>query len=103
MHQLRVNYQAYIWRQSHICDPKIPSPVGLGWKMDDANSIQVDWLQGNMMPIELSDILEDRKSSDNEPQSSAMNTNIKEVDEDVEEDYEVENILDIIFEDDEDD
>lgn len=33
-HSLRANYQAGIWRRCLELDPKVPSPVGRGWKME---------------------------------------------------------------------
>ena len=39
MHSLRANYQCYIWKHSHIALTKIPSPIGSGWKQNDADSV----------------------------------------------------------------
>ena len=87
MHVQRVNYVAYLWKQSHVAYPHIPSPVGLGWKADAEGQLHIEWTHCDIMPQTLIDVMI--------PDSAAV------VSEDsVEEDYEVDNMLDIVFDDD---
>lgn len=47
-HAMRENYQACIWRRSLERNQVIPSPVGMGWKMETlANSqvLSIDWIE----------------------------------------------------------
>ena len=97
MHSRRANYVAHVWRNSHIAYAKIPSPVDFGWKYI-TDSLVVDWNEGDIMPQQLVDILDTTDS-----QSSRLDCEeIEEVKlEEVEEDCEIDNIVDVIFEDDE--
>ena len=83
-----------------ICYVDIPSPIGNGWMTDEGDNLIVQWTDGDMMPQQLIDIL-----ADNEPKISTIyvDINVDEAQEElVEEDDEVDNILDIVFEDDQD-
>lgn len=48
-HVLRTNYQACIWKRSLERNPAIPSPVGMGWKLEN-ESLVVDWMDGRPAP-----------------------------------------------------
>jgi len=105
MHCLRVNYQTFIWRHSHQAFSDIPSPVGNGWKMDDDGNLSIEWTDGDVLPQQLVDIL----ASAEPKESSSVSSDISEFEpyeafeEEVEEDCEFDNIIDIIFDDDQDD
>jgi len=94
MHVQRANYQTYIWKNSHIGYVTLPSPVGLGWMLDDSRKLVIEWTHGDLMPQNLVDILSTDKVIEE-------TDDVEVHSEDVEEDYEVDNIIDIIFENDE--
>ena len=84
MHAQRCNYVAYVWRQAHVQHPSTPSPNGLGWTSDDKGALQIEWSKPeDIMPQDLIDVI------------ASDSSNIG--DDDIEEDDEIENILDIIF------
>ena len=57
-HIKRANYQVGIWKQANIPDPVIPNPVdGHGWTLVDGN-IEPLWTDGDVLPQQLTDILE---------------------------------------------
>jgi len=104
MHCLRANYQAFVWKHLHISNVVVPSPIGCGWKCDQEGEITIDWIEGNVMPQQLVDILDS-----DEPESCRIINEqedvvdeVEEQDEVVEHECEIDNILDIIFEDDQD-
>jgi hypothetical protein len=84
MHAKRANYVAHIWRNSHVAYPNIPTPEGYGWKCNAEGCLQIQWSEGDIMPQQLIDVL---------------HTTTEEVCE-VEEDDEIDNIIDVVFEDD---
>jgi len=88
-HVLRANYQTYVWKHADQTTIDIPSPVGCGWTTDNANLLHVDWTDGDIIPNEVVDVLAD-------------STCISGDSEDVEEDDVVDNILDYVFDDDDD-
>ena len=98
MHCLRVQYQTLIWRQAHVAYPEIPSPIGCGWKSSPDNGLIIDWIDGDMMPAQLADILASTMLDQNDEQIEDAT-----IDQELEEDYEIDNIMDIVFEDDQDD
>lgn len=69
-HIRRVNYQVGIWKRAHIYKPNIPSPIsGHGWTVEDG-VMQPKWMEGDMMPQELIDILEETiEETDSESES----------------------------------
>uniref|UniRef100_UPI00358DDB47 uncharacterized protein n=1 Tax=Myxine glutinosa TaxID=7769 RepID=UPI00358DDB47 len=58
-HAQRANYQAAIWRQCLEQDPKVPSPVGRGWKMEKegVEQLVVHWMDGQPAPEAVLDLL----------------------------------------------
>ena len=59
-HTLRANYQAGIWRRSLESNPAVPSPVGMGWKMEEATDmeeLQFDWTEGRPAPEAVLELL----------------------------------------------
>jgi len=87
-HALRANYQTFIWRHAHVAKLELPSPTGCGWTVDD-DKLEIDWVDGDIIPTQLVDILADRSNDDD--------------DEEVDEDDVVDNIIDDIFYEDDDD
>ena len=87
-HVMRANYQTYVWKHADQATIDLPSPVGCGWTIDDANLLHVDWTDGDIIPKDVVDILAD---------STCVSA-----EEDVEEDDVVDNILDYVFDDDDD-
>ena len=66
-HVRRLNYRVGIWRQVHVPKPDIQDPVEVhGWQTVNGE-IEPVWLEGDVMPIVLADILEDHleKEDDN--------------------------------------
>ena len=55
---------------------------GLGWEVNDAGALEIKWMEGELMPQELVDIIVDTLAGD---------------DEDNEEIPELENVMDLIF------
>ena len=95
MHARRANYIAFIWQNAHVQYPNIPGPNGFGWKLHTDGSIAVEWNDGDIMPQQLIDIL---PSSDCDTATNTENFQGLEV----EEDYKIDNILDVVFDEDED-
>ena len=81
-HCYRANYQAFIWKHAHENLLQVPEPNGNGWCVDDSGNLQIDWLEGDVLPQSIVDII------NHEP------------DQIIEEDDVVDNILDLIFQDD---
>ena len=101
MHCLRANYQSYIWNNSHKPYVEVPSPVGCGWRLD-GGELSIDWTYGDIMPQQLLDVL--RTPDDNDAaEEDELNYDYEVFENEVEEDCEVDNILDVIFDDDQDD
>lgn len=84
---------------AHVFFFDIPSPVGAGWQLDADDNVAVHWIEGNVRPQQLVDILECNQP-DSEDNSEEI---LEQFGDEVEEDDEVDNILDIIFEDDQED
>ena len=57
---LRVNYQAGIWRRCLEQDPRVPSPVGGGWKIEKEGAneqLVLHWMDGQPAPQAILDLL----------------------------------------------
>jgi hypothetical protein len=100
MHCLRANYQAFIWRNSHIAGTFLPSPIGNGWKYSSDGTLEVEWTDGDILPRQLVDILASNQGVDSQ---NSAETAYDSVPEDMIEEDELDNILDIVFEEEEDD
>jgi hypothetical protein len=97
MHNLRVCYQTYMWKESHVQYSDIPSPVGCGWKLDSNKNIEIDWIYGDLLPQNVVDILvgEDKEeSAEDDREEIGM--------QDIEEDCEIDNMVDLLFDEDDD-
>jgi hypothetical protein len=92
-HIMRANYQAFLWEHAHIQFPEVKSPEGLGWFKVIDGALQIDWTDGDIMPQDTLTILESEDSNENTSEESSDTEETIGVDE------EVDNILDIIFED----
>jgi len=58
-HAQRAN-QAALWRRCLEKDPKAPSPVGHGWKIESVGGVDqlvVQWMDGQLAPEALLDLL----------------------------------------------
>jgi len=79
---------------AHVSFFDIPSPVGAGWQLDADDNIAVQWIEGDVMPQQLVDILECTQ-----PDSEDISTEeiLEQFGDEVEEDDEVDNILGIFF------
>lgn len=86
MYIMRSNYQALIWRHAHQATPSFPSPVGHGWDLTDGTTIEMVWIEGDLMSQEPADIVVDAPSQP--PQVE---------DEEDQGELEFDNLLDIIF------
>jgi hypothetical protein len=93
-HILRCNYQAYIWKHAHVSFPSLPSPIGCGWTKSEDGFLHVDWIDGDILPPSLIDILANDEEATKLAEMQSEN---------VEEDDEIDNILDEIFEHESDD
>ena len=59
-HLQRATYQAAIWRRCMEHDPKVPSPVGRGWKIEKEEWVEqlvVHWMDGQPVPQAVPDLL----------------------------------------------
>jgi len=98
-HCLRASYQAFIWRHSHIAYPAVPSPDDCGWFRDEEGRLHIQWIEGDIMPQQLVDILDTEGAE-------LLSDNTEETDDGctlyqcVEEDMEIDNVLDMICEED---
>jgi hypothetical protein len=94
-HCLRANYQSFIWRHAHVAYPEVPSPHGLGWLKDSDGILQIDWVEGDILPTDAVDVMENDQHIDisNEDEYIGIQYHLTE------EDTEVDNIVDIVFED----
>ena len=60
----RVNYQVAIWKRGHVQNPEIPSPSDdNGWVMVNGR-IETKWYEGESLPPQLADILQDYNDED---------------------------------------
>ena len=82
----RANYQALIWKKADQATPSIPGPDGHGWNNSVEGELETCWMDGNLMPQELADIITGPLSP------------FSEHEEEVTVDYE--DISDIVFEND---
>ena len=75
-------------------------PIGFGCELSSDGLVNVQWTQGDILPQQLVDVL---SSTYFTPSSTTSNTTAEmiEDEEEIEEDYDVDNIMDIIFSDDE--
>jgi hypothetical protein len=92
-HIMRTNYQEFMWKHAHIQFPEVKSPGGLGWFKMTEGDLQIDWTDGDIMLQDTLTVLESDKCSEN------TNEENSDVEETIEVDEEVDNMLDIIFED----
>ena len=59
-HAQRANYQAAIWRRCLEQDPKVPRPVGRGWKIEKEEGVEqlvMRWVDGQPVPEAVPDLL----------------------------------------------
>ena len=94
MHIQRANYQAYIWLHADQAYPDVPSPVEYGWKLAEDSTIDYEWTNGCIFPQELIDIM---RAGATEFESESQDVD------DSEQSTEVDNMLDIVYEDKTDD
>lgn len=87
MHVRRVNYQLYVWLHSHENYPQLPDLEKSGWKLGPVG-IEYNWTSGNIVPQELVDILCCNETDSNNSSDSEE-----------EDDVELENLIDIVFDD----
>jgi len=94
MHCRRVNYLSFIWNHAHVARVDLPSPNGCGWKAKTDGVLSVEWTTENVMPQELIDMLHSEESDPFTLQQTEQ-SQLELVEED-----EVDNIVDAIFDDD---
>ena len=59
-HAKRANFQAALWRRCLEKDPKVPSPVNRGWKMEREGAeeqLVLHWMDGKPAPQAILDLL----------------------------------------------
>ena len=57
-HTSRVCYQAAIWRRSLQQSQEVPSPVGMGWQMEEKDGLlNLDWMDGKPAPVAVLQLL----------------------------------------------
>ena len=87
LHSARANYQCFLWKSANVKCPNIPPPSGNGWMTDRAGNLEVEWVAGEVLPQDVAEIL---------AEESVQQCSIDE--DDIDEDDEFENVLDVIFE-----
>ena len=92
MHIIRANYQTYIWNNSKVCNPGIPSPDGDGWVLDEYGHLVYEWTKEEIMPQQLIDIICESEEDEEEDISTK----------DDNDEIEIDNMIDIMFEDSDD-
>jgi hypothetical protein len=98
-HISRVNYQTRIWKHAHIAkDEYLPHVTECGWKEDVDGNLTIDWTNGDLMPPQLADILAESESL--AERETACEENEQEQFE-ISEEYEVDNIIYVIFDEEE--
>jgi len=90
-HVLRANYQTFLWKHAHIADLCIPSPIGCGWTVGEDDRRMIDWVDDDIIPMKLVDILAEHTDDDEQEVGE---------DEEIEDDDVVDCIIDEIFSDD---
>jgi len=105
MHIMRTNYVTTIWKQAHVAEPKLQSPDGSGWKIDQTGNITVEWNSSSIMPQDLIDVIiaDSTAPADSRTATSSSDIDVLDCTDCVEEDYEVDNIIDFISDTEEDD
>lgn len=80
-HLNRVNYQVGIWKRAHVAKPEIPNPVnGHGWTLGDNGELIPKWTSGEIMPVQLVDVLQRLQSeSDSESEEDDDFDNLEEI------------------------
>lgn len=64
MHIKRVNFQCMVWLHADIARPDLPKPdEGHGWVTDRDGQLDYQWTEGDILPIELADLLVEATSS----------------------------------------
>ena len=97
VHIMRSNYVAYMWRNAHVPHLQLPTAVGNGWMEAVDGFITVQWTKGELLPEQLVDVLANN-TAPNATNSDEDTCPLEEV----EEDYELDNIIDVVFDDDDD-
>ena len=58
LHIQRCNYQTLIWNKANEPNPAIPSPAGHGWLINSRGKLDIAWVDENILPTELIDVLD---------------------------------------------
>ena len=88
-----------MWSDPDVAYTAVPSPDDCGWFRDEEGRLHIKWIEGDIMPQQLADIL-DTEGVD------LLTDNTEETEEGctlyqcVEEDMEIDNVLDMICEED---
>ena len=60
-----------VWKNAHVAQPAITGPAGRGWKITECG-LEIDWCQGDIMPVEVVDILVEQPSPEDEDDEYEM-------------------------------
>jgi len=92
---------------------EIPPPTELGWQLDGSGLLSVTWTDGDIIPKDLVDILASSETAERDQDecspgnmagvNDAPERTLEACLEDVEEEDEIDNILDVIFDDEDED
>ena len=86
MNMKHVNYQVRIWKLSHVQNPEIPSPLEHRWTMV-SNKLEPQWVDGDILPTSLIDVIDEGDVHSDQSDK---------------EDFDGENMQDVVFDQDED-
>jgi len=81
-----------MWKNSHIAQLQMPSPVGCGWTMDGQGKLTIDWI-AEAMPEQLVE----------EMSGTALPEKPRNEKDEYVDEYEVDNIIDVVFDDEDED
>ena len=77
MHIRRVNYQCLVWNNAHLATPTLPEPAdGHGWCLVDGH-IDYQWTDGDVVPVELADLLVDEGTAEMSDIDDAEDCNLE--------------------------
>ncbi|KAK3107392.1 hypothetical protein FSP39_013623 [Pinctada imbricata] len=75
LHIKRARYQSLIWNCANIANPSLPDPPGQGWTIDNNGRLVIQWIDGQMLPQELADIVIRDGLNDDDDEIEILNLN----------------------------
>ena len=76
-HIKRANYQTAIWKSAQLQFPEVPAAELHGWVTGPAG-LEPVWCDGDVLPSELIDVLEDWEDPDSEVENLSEDVNLSD-------------------------